>query len=264
MVTRILNQKLVILFINGMLIQDRHAIFQGKSNIMMKTKSCFIAVIAILLGACTTMSGPKYWTNQVTLADGSEAYKVSCAGILSGADACMKQARKICKDQVVNVEIVDGLKDKYVPKRDSREIVFQCGVPLAEEEAPLAPERITTSNFQFQSDALFEIASAKLSDQAKAKFDEFAKTVSAIPLKSLKIIGHTDSKGSNAYNQGLSERRAQSVLSYLTFLGVKADSVKAEGRGEEEPIATNDTAEGRATNRRVDIEIQGGSTTTEQ
>lgn len=234
-----------------------------KSKIMMKINNFIIVVIAILLGACTTMSGPKYWSNQVTLADGSEAYKVSCAGIFSSTDACMKQARKICKDQMVNIEVVDGLKGKYVPKRDSREIVFKCGVPVVEEEAPSTPERITTSSFQFQSDALFETASAKLSDQAKSKFDEFAKAVSAVPLKSLKIIGHTDSKGSNSYNQDLSERRAQSVLSYLTFLGVKADSVKAEGRGEEEPIATNDTAEGRATNRRVDIEIQGGSTTTE-
>ncbi|MCB1832791.1 MAG: OmpA family protein, partial [Geminicoccaceae bacterium] len=67
------------------------------------------------------------------------------------------------------------------------------------------------------------------------------------------VQGHTDSTGATDYNQGLSERRAQSVLDYLTGKGVEAERLTAVGFGENRPIASNDTEEGRAQNRRVEI-----------
>ena len=72
---------------------------------------------------------------------------------------------------------------------------------------------------------------------------------------SIKVIGHTDSKGSDAYNQALSERRASSVASYLLSQGLSPNKLTSEGRGESEPVADNATDEGRAKNRRVELHI---------
>jgi len=76
--------------------------------------------------------------------------------------------------------------------------------------------------------------------------NEFNKTV-------VEVAGHTDSTGSDAYNQGLSERRANSVKQYLTEQGVTATRLTARGYGESQPVASNDTSEGRAENRRVEL-----------
>ena len=73
----------------------------------------------------------------------------------------------------------------------------------------------------------------------------------------VKVTGHTDSVGTNAYNQGLSERRASSVANYLTRKGVSSNRITTSGRGEEEPVADNSNAQGRAQNRRVEFEVQG-------
>ncbi|MOA46899.1 Outer membrane porin F precursor [compost metagenome] len=72
---------------------------------------------------------------------------------------------------------------------------------------------------------------------------------------SIKVVGHTDSVGSDAYNQALSERRASSVAEYLLSQGVAPNKVTSEGRGESQPIADNETEEGRAKNRRVELHI---------
>ncbi len=72
---------------------------------------------------------------------------------------------------------------------------------------------------------------------------------------SIKVIGHTDSKGSDAYNQALSERRASSVAAYLLSQGLAPNKLTSEGRGESEPVADNASDEGRAENRRVELHI---------
>ena len=71
----------------------------------------------------------------------------------------------------------------------------------------------------------------------------------------VKIVGHTDSVGSDAFNQKLSEQRAASVVSFLLGQGVAADKLSSEGRGESEPVDSNDTDAGRAKNRRVEIHL---------
>ncbi|MOA44531.1 Outer membrane porin F precursor [compost metagenome] len=72
---------------------------------------------------------------------------------------------------------------------------------------------------------------------------------------SVKVIGHTDSQGSDAYNQALSERRASSVAEYLISQGLAPSKVTSQGRGESEPIADNETDAGRAQNRRVELHL---------
>jgi len=71
----------------------------------------------------------------------------------------------------------------------------------------------------------------------------------------VEIAGHTDARGSDAYNSKLSNQRAQSVMNYLTERGIAADRMSAKGYGESEPVADNETDEGRELNRRVELKI---------
>lgn len=75
-------------------------------------------------------------------------------------------------------------------------------------------------------------------------------------VQSIKVIGHTDSQGTDEYNQKLSERRASSVVAFLLNQGLTPDKLTSQGKGESEPVADNDTEEGRAQNRRVELHIQ--------
>lgn len=86
-------------------------------------------------------------------------------------------------------------------------------------------------------------------DSVAVVLDEFNQTY-------VDVIGHTDSKGSKSFNQQLSEKRAKSVAKYLEANDVIRERVQADGMGEDEPIATNDTSEGRAKNRRVEIKLK--------
>ena len=81
--------------------------------------------------------------------------------------------------------------------------------------------------------------------------------VKAINLEVIIAVGHTDSVGSDAYNQKLSLRRSQAVKAYLVSKGIDKTRIYTEGKGEKQPVADNKTKEGRAKNRRVEIEVVG-------
>jgi outer membrane protein OmpA-like peptidoglycan-associated protein len=91
--------------------------------------------------------------------------------------------------------------------------------------------------------------------QFQQTLDQVAQTLGAYNQTYIDVLGHTDSTGSDAYNQGLSERRAQAVASYLTSRGVQSARIATRGYGESAPIATNATEEGRASNRRVEVKV---------
>lgn len=97
----------------------------------------------------------------------------------------------------------------------------------------------------------FKLNSADLTDEDKAILDEVAENLTRLKFVSGTVIGHTDSSGSDEYNQALSERRAQSVATYLEGKGIGGGRLASSGAGESEPVADNATAEGRAQNRRV-------------
>jgi OOP family OmpA-OmpF porin len=97
----------------------------------------------------------------------------------------------------------------------------------------------------------FKLNSAELTDEDKAILDEVVENLTRLKFVSGTVTGHTDSSGSEAYNQGLSERRAQTVATYLEGKGIGAGRLKVSGAGESEPIADNTTKDGRAQNRRV-------------
>jgi len=106
------------------------------------------------------------------------------------------------------------------------------------------------------SDVSFDVDKSDIRSGALATYTKIAEVLKDYDKTVIHVVGHTDSTGSDAYNQGLSERRAESVRSVLSGNGVIADRLLIEGRGEREPIADNSTPQGRTKNRRVDVVIK--------
>ena len=109
----------------------------------------------------------------------------------------------------------------------------------------------------YAADAFFDFNKAVVKPEGKAKLDDLVGKVKGVNLEVIIATGHTDSKGTDAYNQKLSVKRADAVKAYLTGKGIDATRVYTEGKGEAQPVADNKTEEGRAKNRRVEIEVVG-------
>ena len=130
------------------------------------------------------------------------------------------------------------------------------GVPVAQApEAPVVAPTVT--KVTLNADTFFDFDKSTIKPEGRQVLDQVADTVQSIDLETLIATGHTDSIGAEAYNQKLSERRANAVKAYLVNKGVPADRIYTEGKGEAQPVASNKTREGRAQNRRVEIEIVG-------
>ena len=107
------------------------------------------------------------------------------------------------------------------------------------------------------ADVFFDFDKAVLKPEGKAKLDELVGKLKAVNLEVIIAIGHTDTIGTKEYNQKLSVRRAEAVKAYLVSKGIEPNRIYTEGKGLKQPIADNRTAEGRAKNRRVEIEVVG-------
>ena len=101
----------------------------------------------------------------------------------------------------------------------------------------------------------FDVGSYSLKPEFRATLDKVADSLKQYPNSLIDVYGHTDSTGSDAYNQTLSENRARTVANYLTMQGVSASRIRSQGYGETMPVADNATDEGRRKNRRVEIKI---------
>jgi len=109
----------------------------------------------------------------------------------------------------------------------------------------------------FAADVLFDFDKAVIKPEGKSKLDDISSKANGVNLEVVIAIGHADSIGSDAYNERLSVRRAESVKAYLVSKGIQANRVYTEGKGEKQPVADNKTRDGRAKNRRVEIEVIG-------
>jgi OmpA-OmpF porin, OOP family len=128
--------------------------------------------------------------------------------------------------------------------------------PAAAAPAP-APQPPAATKVTYAADAFFDFDKSVLKPEGRAKLDDLVGKVKGINLEVIIAVGHTDSVGSDAYNQRLSVRRAEAVKAYLVSKGIEKNRVYTEGKGEKQPVADNKTAEGRAKNRRVEIEVVG-------
>jgi OOP family OmpA-OmpF porin len=146
-----------------------------------------------------------------------------------------------------------------------------CDGPLVQAQAPApaatpapapvpapapAPAPIS-EKVTFAADTFFDFDKSVLKPDGKAKLNDLTSKLQGMNLEVIIAVGHTDSIGTDAYNQRLSVRRAEAVKAYLVSRGIEANRVYTEGKGEKQPVADNKTAAGRAKNRRVEIEVVG-------
>jgi len=124
------------------------------------------------------------------------------------------------------------------------------------EPAKPAPQSVRES-VVIQADALFDFDKSVLRPDGKKAIDDALAKIQGTDLEMVIATGHTDSIGTEQYNQRLSERRAEAVKQYLESKGIPASKITTIGKGESQPVATNKTKEGRQKNRRVDIEFKG-------
>ena len=131
----------------------------------------------------------------------------------------------------------------------------------AKPAAPTPPAKPAPASVKqsvvIQADALFDFDKSVLRPDGRKSIDDAVAKLKGVDVEMVIATGHTDSVGSDAYNQRLSERRAAAVKDYLVSKGIPAAKITTIGKGESQPVATNKTAEGRQKNRRVDIEFKG-------
>jgi OOP family OmpA-OmpF porin len=132
-----------------------------------------------------------------------------------------------------------------------------CGAAAAPVAPKAAAPVAAASKVTYAADAFFDFDKAVVKPAGKAKLDDLIAKVKGINLEVIIAVGHTDSVGSDAYNQKLSVRRAEAVKAYLVSKGIEKNRIYTEGKGEKQPVASNKTKEGRAKNRRVEIEVVG-------
>ncbi|MGX0892041.1 OOP family OmpA-OmpF porin [Pseudomonas sp. ADAK2 TE3594] len=170
-------------------------------------------------------------------------------GILTGGLICYAQDGD---------EDDDGVFDRRdrCPDTPANTPVEHHGCPLPQYPASVKPVEPPVSEvITLNGNVLFAYNQSELMPEARSQLDSLMAKLQNADVASIKVIGHTDSQGSDAYNQKLAERRASSVAAYLLSQGVAPNKLTSEGRGESQPVADNDTEEGRAQNRRVELHI---------
>ena len=169
------------------------------------------------------------------------------AGLLSGDDATERRQRALVGAGVGGLAggAIGNYQDRQ--ERELRDRMAGTGVDVVRQGDNITlnmPDNIT---FGFDSSAL-QPQFYPVLDNVAATLNEYNQTI-------VEVAGHTDSQGTDAYNQGLSERRAATVAGYLNGKGVMRDRMITIGAGESRPIASNDSEAGRAANRRVEITL---------
>jgi OOP family OmpA-OmpF porin len=147
------------------------------------------------------------------------------------------------------------------PAKDSQgecvKSVYREKDAYPECEAVAKAEKVT-ERLTLDAKTLFDFDKSNLRPEGKAKLDDVLARAKAagVTVDKIDVVGHTDSIGSDAYNQALSERRASTVKNYLAEKGVPASKIVTKGMGESQPVADNKTSDGRQLNRRVEIAVE--------
>ncbi|WP_374601849.1 OmpA family protein [Niveibacterium sp.] len=207
--------------------------------------TCLLAGASIALGACATMDES---SQEKAKGAGLGALGGAAAGALIGA---VTGSDKVGRDAAIGAAV--GAAGGYIwsshmekQKREMEKATAGTGVSVSQ----------TSDNqlkLEVPGDFSFDTGRADIKPNMRPVLDRFATTLNENRATHIRIIGHTDNTGSDAVNDPLSLNRAASTRDYLADRGVASNRISIDGRGERNPIASNDTAEGRARNRRVEI-----------
>jgi len=151
----------------------------------------------------------------------------------------------------------DGALVRAAAPAPAPAVAAPAPAPQAAPAPAPAPQPPAATKVTYAADAFFDFDKAVLKPEGKAKLDDLVGKIGGINLEVIIAVGHTDSIGTKEYNQKLSVRRAEAVKAYLVSKGIEKNRVYTEGKGLTQPVADNRTAEGRAKNRRVEIEVVG-------
>ena len=190
-----------------------------------------------------------------------EAEKARAAA-LAEQQAAIEQKRA-AEAEAANAKAAADKANAAAAKAEAEKAELRAQL-LAQLNAVLQTQDTARGLIVNMSDVLFDTGSYTLRPAAREKLAKISGIVLAHPGLTLQIEGHTDSVGSDEFNQRLSEQRASSVLDFLAEQGVSASSMTSRGFGKTQPVAANDSAEGRQRNRRVELVVNGeaiGSTT---
>jgi len=146
---------------------------------------------------------------------------------------------------------------KPEPKPEPKPAAQPEVAPAPKPEAAKPAPKPVAQKVSLATDTHFDFDKSALRPEGKARLDDLSSKIKAINLEVVIAIGHTCSIGSDAYNQKLSVRRAESVKAYLVSKGIEPNRVYTEGKGEKQPAYSNKTREGRQKNRRVEVEVIG-------
>jgi len=197
-----------------------------------------LLVTVLLLGGCSTLSN-------------TEKGAIIGAGAGAAGGAAVGKATDNTAEGAILGAVIGGAAGALIGQRMDKK-AEELDQELESAEVERVGEGIKVT---FDSGLLFDFDSAALRANAEQDLAEFAESMQDFPETNILIVGHTDSKGSADYNQQLSERRAGSAADYLTQRDLDSDRLITTGKGESEPVATNETAEGRQQNRRVEVAI---------
>jgi outer membrane protein OmpA-like peptidoglycan-associated protein len=197
-----------------------------------------------------------------------EAEKAAAEAARQKQEADQARAAALQQQQAAQAAAEQAAKDRAAAQADA-ERARQAAAQAEAEKAQLRAQLLSQLNSILQtrdsarglivnmSDVLFDTGSYTLKPGAREKLAKISGILLAHPGLTLQIEGHTDSVGGDDFNQQLSERRADSVRDYLAEAGVPPTSITARGFGKTQPVASNDTAEGRQRNRRVELVVNG-------
>ena len=182
--------------------------------------------------------------------------------LLDSSGKPVRDGSGACVQELNSVEHPDCVARKAEPAKAAAPVVpaqpAKPVAPVAPAGAAAAPSSVKAS-VTIQAEALFDFDKSVVKPAGKKSIDEAIAKIKSLDVEVVIATGHTDGVGTDAYNQKLSERRANSVKEYMVSKGVPAAKITTLGKGKTQPIASNKTADGRAKNRRVDIEFKGVS-----
>lgn len=216
----------------------------------MKRMTIFVALGALVVGGCASTTETDDGGSDKTVAG------AVIGGIVGGvvANNTGKQSSGKTAVGVIAGATAGGVIGNQMDKKEDK--LRQIAAERDASEMEVVRVREDLLRVSVSSEASFNIDKAGIKPQFKPTLKKVADVLRGDSSQRIRIVGHTDSTGSEAYNQDLSIKRARATKKYLVSQGVSRKQIKVEGRGESEPRADNSTPAGRAQNRRVEIYLQ--------